>query len=397
MIDAVFREEWSRLVAYLCGLFRDVDVAEEAAQEAFEAAARHWPREGLPDNPRAWLRTTARRRAIDALRRARRVVVGLDEGELEELPSPRGDARHPSVGDHVVPDDRLELIFACCHPALARDAQVALVLRSLIGLSTAEIARTFLVSEETMKRRLTRAKAKVRRAGIPFHVPSAEDVGDRLETVLTVVYLIFNAGYGGREDLADQAIWLSRVLSALLPEAATIHGLLALMLFHQARRDARSAGGRFVPLPEQDRALWNREMIREAQGRLDLALRDANRSAYVIQAQIAAEYCKDRFDWQRIVALYTELQRLTTSDIVTLNKAVAVSEAESPETALRMLEDLELDEYPYLHSTRAELLQRMGRLADARAEFARARELAVTDLDRAFPAERLAHLSDHEP
>ncbi|UWF76815.1 sigma-70 family RNA polymerase sigma factor [Microbacterium sp. EF45047] len=232
MIETIFRDEWSQLVAYLCGLFRDIHVAEEAAQEAFEAAARAWPRDGVPESPRAWLRTTGRRKAIDALRRDKRVDVGLDES----LPSAVGNPGTDAGAATAIPDGRLELIFACCHPALSREAQVALVLRSLIGMSTVEIARAFLVPEETMKRRLTRAKAKIRDAGIPFAMPRPADLDTRVDAVLTVIYLIFNAGYAGRAELADQAIWLARVMSALLPDSCRIHGLLALMLFHGVDR-----------------------------------------------------------------------------------------------------------------------------------------------------------------
>ncbi|WP_309130866.1 sigma-70 family RNA polymerase sigma factor [Brevibacterium sp.] len=396
MIEAIFREEWGRLVASLCRVLGDFDLAEDAAQGAFEAAARHWPRDGVPDNPRAWLLTTARRKAIDELRRVKRLTVGVSEARLDsESELTKGDVQIALHSEQpTVPDGRLELIFACCHPALAREAQVALVLRSLVGMSTAEIARAFLVSEETMKRRLTRAKTKLRTAGIPFEQPRSEDLDTRLEAVLSVIYLLFNAGYAGRGDLADRAIWFARVMTALLPHVSKIHGLLALMLFHESRRDARVIDGAFVPLPEQDRARWDYRMIDEAKERLERALSSRESSTYTIQAQIAAEHCREVVDWHRIVALYTDLQQLLDSDIVTLNKAIAVAHTESPDSALQMIEDLNLPNYHYLHSTRGELLHHLGRTAEARAEFNLARELADSELDRTFLAKRLQQLPD---
>jgi len=346
VIDAVFRDEWGRLVAHLAGLFGDVDLAEEAAQEAFIVAARRWPRDGVPDNPRAWLLTTARNKAIDHLRRHKLLTVGVDEARVQSV------AMTPDADEPAVPDERLELIFACCHPALAVEAQVALVLRSLVGMRTADIARGFLVSEETMKRRLTRAKTKLRTAGIPFARPRIEDLPRRLGAVLQVVYLVFNAGYGGREELGAQAIWLGRVLAALLPEESEVHGLLALMLFQESRRDARIVDGAFIPLPDQDRSRWDRDLITEGQDHLSRAVADPGRAAYVLQAQLAAEHCRDAVDWHRVVDLYTELQKIQDSDVIRLNKAIAISEAVSPQAGLAVVDGLRLPGYPYLHSTR---------------------------------------------
>jgi RNA polymerase sigma-70 factor (ECF subfamily) len=386
VIDAIYREEWGHLVAYLAGLFGDVDVAEEAAQDAFVVAAGRWPRDGLPDNPRAWLRTTARNKAIDRLRRDKRLTVGVDERRVEAAV-----ARNPD--EPAVPDERLELIFACCHPAISPEAQVALVLRSLVGMSTADIARGFLVSEETMKRRLTRAKVKLRSTGIPFARPRAEHLAERLGAVLKVVYLVYNAGYGGRADLAAQAIWLGRVLASLLPDESEVNGLLALMLLHESRHDARVVDGVFIPLPDQDRSLWDRELIDEGCDRLVRALAGSDRSAYLLQAQIAAEHCQDFINWHRIVDLYTELQKVEDSDVIRLNKAIAVAECGSPQSGLAMLEGIHLPGYHYLHASRGELLDRLGRTADARAEFARACELAQSEPDRAFLRERLGRLT----
>lgn len=388
MIDAIFRESWSRIVASLTGLLGDVELAEEAAQEAFSVAAERWPRDGIPNNPTAWLLTTAKRKAIDAIRRNRRTLVGVDEGLIADVEV----MTVPEVP--CIPDERLELIFACCHPALAPQAQVALVLSSVAGMRTRDIAQAFLVTEETMKRRLSRAKAKLRTAGIPFVRPREEHLPERVDAVLRVIYLIFNAGYSEREDLAADGIWLGRVLATLLPDEPDAHALLALMLLHESRRRARVVDGAFVPLPDQDRSRWDTQLIDEAYERLARALATGHRSAYVVQAEIAAQHSRTPVDWHQIVALYTELHDHEGSDVVKLNRAIAVSYATSPETALRIVEDLNIPGYHYLHSTRGELLDRLGRAADARSEFARAAELAPSGIERAFLAERLSRIAD---
>jgi len=296
------------------------------------------------------------------------------------------------MDETLFPDERLELIFTCCHPALGTEAQVALTLRALGGLETEEIARAFLVAPEAMKRRLTRAKAKVKAAGIPFSVPADHLLPDRLSAVLAVVYLIFNEGYGGRVDLAAEAIRLARVLAGLMPDEPEAHGLLALMLLHDARNRARHAGGELVLLADQDRALWDAGQIAEGRATLDRALALHGRGAYVVQAAIASLQTAERLDWPQIAALYGELARLTGSPVVELNRAVAVAEAGSPEAALEIVERLELADYQYLHSTRAELLRRLGRTDEARLAYRRALKLTRAEPERRFLKRRLAEL-----
>jgi RNA polymerase sigma-70 factor (ECF subfamily) len=290
------------------------------------------------------------------------------------------------------PDERLELVFTCCHPALATEAQVALTLRTLGGLTTAEIARAFLVPEETMKRRLTRAKNKIRTAGIPFAVPPEHTLPDRLSAVLAVVYLIFNEGYGGRFDLAAEAILLGRLLASLMPDEPEVHGLLALMLLHEARREARFAGGELVLLQDQDRSRWNAAQLDEGRALLDRALALHGRGPYVVQAAIASLQAHIPLDWPQIAALYGELARLTRSPVVELNRAVAVAESEGAGAALAIVDRLELGGYVYLHSTRAELLRRLGRTEEAEAAYRRALELAHAAHERRFLERRLAEL-----
>ncbi len=292
----------------------------------------------------------------------------------------------------IFPDERLELVFTCCHPALATEAQVALTLRTLGGLTTEEIARAFLVPPETMKRRLTRAKGKIKTAGIPFSVPADHLLPDRLAAVLAVVYLIFNEGYGGRVDLASEAVRLGRLLVALMPDEPEPRGLLALMLLHDARREARFAEGELVLLREQDRSLWNATQIAEGRAMLQGAIALHGRGSYVLQAAIASLQADERLDWPQIAALYGELVRLTGSAVVELNRAVAVAEAEGPEAALAIVERLDLDSYLYLHSTRAELLRRLGRAAEARAAYQRALKVAHAGHERRFLERRLAEL-----
>jgi RNA polymerase sigma-70 factor, ECF subfamily len=373
------------VLAALIGFLGDFDLAEEAAQEAFAIAAQRWPREGTPDNPRAWLVTTARNRAIDHIRRDRTLAA---KARLLDVPETMED----TVDDTMIPDERLELVFTCCHPALALDAQVALTLRTLGGLGTDEIARAFLVPEATMAKRLVRAKHKIKAAGIPFRVPPAHLLPDRLAAVLAVVYLIFNEGYGGRGDLAAEAIRLGRALAELMPDEPEAYGLLALMLINDSRRDARFADGTVVLLRDQDRALWYVDEIAEGRAALERALALGGRDVYVLQAAIAALHVDEPQDWPQLAALYGELARLTGSSVVELNRAVAVAEAGDVEGALALVERLELDRYHYLHATRAELLRRLDRIEDARAAYGLALELVGSDAERRFLELRLAEL-----
>jgi RNA polymerase sigma-70 factor, ECF subfamily len=383
----VFRDEWGRVLAALIGHFGDFDLAEDAAAEAFAIAAQRWPSDGVPDHPAAWLVTTARHRAIDRLRRDRVLAVKL-----------RLLAAEPDSGDSMdttaIPDERLELIFMCCHPALAVEAQVALTLRAVGGLSTEQIARAFLIPPETMKRRLTRAKAKIKVAGIPFSVPSGPRLPERLGAVLAVVYLIFNEGYGDpdRPGLAAEAIRLGRVLAVLLPAQPEVLGLLALMMLHDSRRDARFDGQDLVLLPDQDRARWDWPQIAEGRAVLGRALGDqaATSGPYVIQAAIASLQAEEQLDWPQIAALYGQLADRTGSPVVRLNRAVAVAEAEGPAAALAIVDQLDLPDYQYWHSTRAELLRRLGRRIEARAEYQRALDLARTVPERRFLQQRIA-------
>ncbi len=384
-VERAFHDEWGRVLAGLIGFLGDFDLAEEAAQDAFAAAAERWPREGTPDSPRAWLMTTARNRAIDRIRRDRTLAA---KTRLLEVPETAED----EMDETTIPDERLELIFTCCHPALALDAQVALTLRTLGGLSTEEIARAFLVAEPTMAKRLVRAKLKIRAAGIPFRVPPAHQLPDRLAAVLGVVYLVFNEGYGGRGDLAAEAIRLGRALAELMPDEPEAHGLLALMLIDDARREARFAGGAVVLLRDQDRSLWDLDQLAGGRVALDRAIALGGRGSYVLQAAIAALHVEEPPDWPQLAALYGELARRTGSPVVELNEAAAIAEAGDPEAALALVEGLELDRYHHLHSTRAELLRRLGRTDDARAAYERALELVGTDAERRFLERRLAEL-----
>ena len=369
----------------LIGFLGDFDLAEEATQEAFAIAAERWPRDGEPVNPRAWLVTTARNRAIDRIRRDRTLA---EKTRLLDVP----EAVEDDVDETTIPDERLELVFTCCHPSLALDAQVALTLRTLGGLDTAEIARAFLVPEETMAKRLVRAKQKIKAAGIPFRVPPAHLLPERLDAVLAVVYLIFNEGYGGRGELATEAIRLGRALAELMPDEPEVHGLLALMLVNDARREARLADGTVVLIGDQDRSLWDLDQIAAGRAALERALALGGRGAYVLQAAIASLHLDEPPDWPQLAALYGELARVTGSSVVELNQAAAMAEAGDVESALALVERLELDRYHYLHATRAELLRRLDRVEDARAAYARALELVHSDAERRFLEGRLAEL-----
>jgi RNA polymerase sigma-70 factor (ECF subfamily) len=385
------------VLATLVGYLRDFDQAEEATQEAFAIAARRWPESGPPANPGAWLVTTARNRAIDRIRRERRLAEKIRLLPVPEVvmdPFDHVDTDTASAADPAaaIKDERLELIFTCCHPALALDGQVALTLRALGGLDTAEIARAFLVSEETMKRRLSRAKAKIKATGIPFAVPGARLLPDRLDAVLAVVYLIYNEGYRGRVDLGAEAIHLGRVLSTLMPDEPEAHGLLALMMIHHARRRARFAGEDLVLLDDQDRSLWDAGQIAAGRATLDQAIALGGRGPYVVQAAIASSQTRDRVDWPQVAELYRRLVELTGSAVVELNRAVAVAQAGDPGAALAAVELLDLDGYLYFHSTRGELLRRLGRPVEAGVAYRRALDLAASIPERRFLARRLEEL-----
>jgi RNA polymerase sigma-70 factor (ECF subfamily) len=384
-LEQVFHEEWGRVLATLIGFLGDFDHAEEATQEAFTVAAERWPRDGIPKNPRAWLTVTARNRAIDRIRHEQSVRRALlvDPHPADEDPMDTSTFR----------DERLALIFTCCHPALALDAQVALTLRTLGGLTTDEIARAFLVPEATMAQRLVRAKRKIKAAGIPFRVPPRDLLAERLTAVLAVVYLIFNEGYGGRDELASEAIWLGHALAELLPQEPEVHGLLAMMLLHDSRRDARFYDGELVVLGEQDRSRWNGDQIAAGRRALSQALALGGRGPYVLQAAIASLHAEAQCDWAEIAALYDQLGRLTDSPVVELNRAIAVAELDGPEAGLRIVDQLPLKGFRYLHATRADLLRRAGRSAEARAAYARALALTTDTAERRFIERRLSELA----
>jgi RNA polymerase sigma-70 factor (ECF subfamily) len=386
LLEQVFRDEWGRVLASLVGFLGDFDLAEEATQEAFAVAAERWTRDGTPPNPGAWLTVTARHRAIDRLRRDR---VLAEKTRLLEVPKAVEDE---VMEERSFPDERLELVFTCCHPALGLEAQVALTLRALGGLTTEEIARAFLVPEETMKRRLSRAKGKIKDAGIPFRVPDDHVLPERLAAVLAVVYLIFNEGYGGRVDLAAEALRLGAALTELMPDEPEVHGLQALMLLNDARRAARFDGDELVLLADQDRSRWDTVKITRGREALDRAVALPGSGQYVVQAAIASLHMDEPHDWPQIAALYGELARLTGSPVVELNRAIAVAEAEGAEAGLALVDRLGLDGYQYFHSTRADLLRRLGRSDEARIEYERALELARTEPEGRFLRRRLAEV-----
>jgi RNA polymerase sigma-70 factor (ECF subfamily) len=401
-VEVIYRSDWGRIVAALIRMVGDFDLAEESAQEAFTAAVDQWRASGIPEFPRAWIIQTARHKAIDRLRRMERSREGLKSYTGSELGPV---AEEPDYGLGEIPDERLRLIFTCCHPALAQESQVALTLRTLGGLETDEIARAFLVPPATMAQRLVRAKRKIRDARIPYAVPGTDEMPERLEAALTVIYLIFNEGYAStrrgplvRTDLCSEAIRLGRLVRALMsPPPAEATGLLALMLLHDARRDARTDdAGDLITLEEQDRSSWDGRQIAEALSLVDEAAEGAP-GPFTVQAQIAAVHCRaaraEDTDWPRILRLYDILERLQPSPVISLNRAVAVAMALGPEKALALIDALaragDLDRYHLLHAARADMLRRIGSREEAAKAYAQALELATNESERRFLQRRL--------
>ncbi|MFC4500969.1 MULTISPECIES: RNA polymerase sigma factor [Streptomyces] len=390
-VEAVFRAEYGRAVSVLVRFLGDIDLAEEAVQDAFTTAVRRWPETGVPPSPAGWIITTARNRALDRLRRE-------STRDARHAEAARLYAAGPPVEEGPVRDDRLRLIFTCCHPALAPQAQVALTLRLLGGLTTPQIARAFLVPEPTMAQRLVRAKAKIRDARIPYRVPRDADLPDRLKGVLAVVYLIFNQGYEGEAGLCAEALRLGRLLAELMPDEPEVTGLLALLLLVESRRAARvDADGTLVPLPEQDRARWDRELIAEGQSLVRRCLRLGRPGPYQIQAAIQAVHSDaptaDATDWGQILRLYDQLMAVAPSPVVALNRAVVVAELDGPEQALDLLAGLDLDGYHVYHAVRADLLRRLARTDEAVRAYQAALTLTENPAERAHLDTRLRELT----